>query len=78
MINVFERIRLILHRKYSFHYNQIEPEVKFQEELGTDSREMLELINEFEIEFDIKIELEEVEHMKNLQDVVNYIEKKIY
>ena len=77
MSNLFERVRLILNQKYSFHYDQIQPEVKFEKELGTDSREMLELINDFEREFEIEIGFEAVEELETLQDVVDYIEKTI-
>jgi acyl carrier protein len=74
MRNVFERVRLILHQKYSFHSDQIQPEVKFEKELGTDSREMLELMNDFEKEFEIEIALEAVEEIEILQDVVDYVD----
>jgi len=77
MINVFEKVRLILNQKYSFHYDQIQPEVKFEKELGTDSREMLELINDFEKEFNIEIAFDAVEEIETLQDAVDYIEKQI-
>ena len=37
----FVEVRKILHEQFSFHYDQIQPETKFELELGTDSREML-------------------------------------
>ena len=77
MIDIFEKVKFILNQYYSFHYDQIELKTKFYHELGTDSREMLELINDFENEFDIQIEFEAVEEIVTIEDAVRYIEKQI-
>jgi hypothetical protein len=37
MTAVFNTIRLILYEKFSFQYNQIQPETEFELELGMDS-----------------------------------------
>jgi len=76
MSDVFTKVCLILNQKYSFQFDQIQPQVRFEMELGTDSLEMLELINDFEKEFDIEIEFEAVEKIETLQDAVEYIEKQ--
>ena len=55
MIPVFEQIRLILNKQFRFSLDQIQPETEFERELGTDSREFFELIDEFEIAFNIEI-----------------------
>jgi len=77
MRTILKKLRLILHQKYNFKYDQIEPEVKFKEELGTDSREMFELINDLEREFEIEIDLEIVEEIKTLQNIIDYIENQL-
>jgi acyl carrier protein len=80
---VFEKIRTLLHEEYSFHYDQIQLETEFEKQLGTDSREMLELINDFEKIFDIEINFDDIDDFIysgrtiKIQDAVNYIEKKI-
>jgi acyl carrier protein len=80
---VFERIRTLLHEEYSFHYDQIQLETDFEKELGTDSREMLELINDFERIFEIEISFDDIDDFLysgqtiKIQDAVNYIERKI-
>jgi acyl carrier protein len=82
MTLIFEKIRKLLHKKYSFQYDQIQLDTDFEKELGTDSREMLELINDLENLFTIEINLDEVDEFIfsgktiKVQDVVNYIEKK--
>jgi acyl carrier protein len=77
MLDIFEKVKFILNQYYSFHSDQIELQTKFYEELGTDSREMLELINDLEDEFNIQIEFEAVEEMVTIEDAVRYIEKRI-
>lgn len=80
---IFERIRTLLHEEYSFHYDQIQLETDFEKELGTDSREMLELINDFETIFDIEISFDDIDDFIysgrtiKIRDAVNYIEEKL-
>lgn len=82
MNKIFTEIRTILHEKFSFHYNQIQPETEFELELGTDSREMLELLSEFEQAFEIQISQDDIDKIikegkvLTIQDVVDYIKEK--
>lgn len=82
MTFIFNQIRKLLHENYSFQYDQIQLETDFETELGTDSREMLELINDLETLFDIKISLDDIDDFIfsgktiKVQDVVDYIGKK--
>jgi acyl carrier protein len=83
MTFIFKKIRTLLHEKYNFQYDQIQLETDFEKELGTDSREMLELINDFETLFNIEISLDDIDDLIfsgktiKVQDVVDYIGKKI-
>jgi len=83
MTFIFNKIRKLLHEEYSFQSDQIQLETDFEKELGTDSREMLELINDFETLFDIEINLDDIDDFIfsgkpiRVQDVVDYIEKKL-
>lgn len=80
---IFNRIRKLLHEEYSFQYDQIQLDTDFEKELGTDSREMLELINDFETIFDIEISFDDIDDFIfsgktiKIQDVIDYIEKRI-
>jgi len=82
MNKIFNEIRTILHEKFSFHYDQIEPQTRFELELGTDSQEMLELLSEFEQAFDIEISQDDIDKIikegkvLTIQDVVDYIKEK--
>lgn len=83
MTFIFNRIRKLLHEEYSFQYDQIQLETDFEKELGTDSREMLELINDFETLFNIEISFDDIDDFIfsgksiRVQDVVDYIGKKL-
>jgi acyl carrier protein len=83
MTLIFNKIRKLLHEEYSFPYDQIQLETDFEKELGTDSREMIELINDFETLFDIEISLDDIDGFLfsgkpiRVQDVVDYIGKKL-
>ena len=83
MTLIFNRIRKLLHEEYCFKYDQIQLETDFEKELGTDSREMLELINDFETIFNIEISLDDIDDFIfsgkpiRVQDVVDYIGKKL-
>lgn len=82
MNKIFNEIRTILHKQFSFHYDQIKPETAFELELGTDSREMLELLSEFEQAFEIQISQDDIDKIikegkvLTIQDVVDYIKEK--
>jgi acyl carrier protein len=83
MTLIFDRIRKLLHEEYRFQYDQIQLDTDFEKELGSDSREMLELINDFETIFDIEISFDDIDDFIfsgktiKVQDVIDYIEKKI-
>lgn len=83
MTLIFKKIRKLLHENYSFQYDQIQLDTDFEKELGTDSREMLELINDLEIIFNIEISFDDIDDFIfsgktiKVQDVVDYIEKRI-
>jgi acyl carrier protein len=83
MTVIFEKVRTLLHSHYGFQYDQIQLETDFEKELGTDSREMLELINDIEINFNIEISFDDIDDFIHsgrtvkVQDVVEYIENKL-
>jgi acyl carrier protein len=54
--------------------SDIRPESSFQDDLGGDSLDLVELIMAMEEEFDIKIDDEAAQSIKSVQDAVNFIE----
>lgn len=77
MSKVFYTVKKILNEQYSIQLNQIQPEAKFELELGVDSREFFELITDFEKAFNIEIIIEDIMDIVTIQEAVNYIEKRL-
>ena len=82
MHSTFYKIRIVLHEKFSFHYDQIQLITQLDLELGLDSREMIEFFSELEKTFQIKISFDEIDDLieenevLRIQEIVNYIEKR--
>ena len=83
MTLVFNKLRKVLNEQFSFHFDQLELETKFELELGMDSREMLELFMELEMIFEIEINFDSIdvlikeEKFITIQDLVQYIENQL-
>ena len=60
----------MLNQHSTIKLSQIQPETKFKLELGTDSRKFMELIYEFEVQFNIEINLDEAVKIITIQDAV--------
>lgn len=56
--------------------SQITDDANFQNDLGYDSLETVELIMDFEKEFDIEIPDEDAESIQTVGDAVSYVEKQ--
>ena len=82
MDSTFNKLQTILYEKFSFHYDQVQLETQLELELGMDSREMFELLNEVEENFNITIDLDELENLLKqtkilrVNDLVIYIKEK--
>jgi len=46
-------------------------------DLGADSLDVVELVMAFEDEFELEIKDEDMEAVKNIKDVVDYLEKRL-
>ncbi|MCK4498956.1 acyl carrier protein [Candidatus Babeliales bacterium] len=56
--------------------NKITSEAFFEDDLGTDSLDCVEIIMAIEMEFNIDIFDEEADEIKTVRDVINYIKQK--
>ncbi len=54
--------------------NEVTPEASFTNDLGADSLDTVELIMEFEKEFNLSIPDDEAEKIGTVGDAINYIE----
>ena len=54
---------------------EVTPGASFQEDLGADSLDVVELVMQFEEAFDMEIPDEDAEKIKTVKDAIDYIEK---
>ncbi|MFK7983520.1 MAG: acyl carrier protein [Saprospiraceae bacterium] len=76
MSNVSESVTKIIVDKLGVEESEVTPEASFTNDLGADSLDTVELIMEFEKEFDIAIPDDVAEGIATVGDAVGYIEKQ--
>ena len=57
--------------------DKLTPEASFIEDLGADSLDIVELVMEFEKEFDIDIPDEDAEKLRTVGDALGYLNSKV-
>jgi acyl carrier protein len=73
--SVRSRVIHIIVTKLEVDESKVVPEASFTNDLGADSLDTVELIIEFEKEFNIAIPDQQAESIQTVGDAVNYIEK---
>ncbi|HPF93645.1 MAG: acyl carrier protein [Perlabentimonas sp.] len=74
MSDIATRVKAIIVDKLGVDENEVTPEASFTNDLGADSLDTVELIMEFEKEFNLSIPDEEAEKIGSVGDAINYIE----
>ncbi|MEZ4773804.1 MAG: acyl carrier protein [Bacteroidia bacterium] len=72
-----ERFNKLLIDKLGVSQEDIQPEAKFTDDLGADSLDMVELIMEFESEFNVSIPDDDTEQIHTVSDAETYLMEKI-
>ena len=75
MSEISERVKAIIVDKLGVSEAEVTPEATFQQDLGADSLDTVELIMEFEKEFGISIQDEKSEGIKTVGDAIKFIEE---
>ncbi|MEO0231553.1 MAG: acyl carrier protein [candidate division WOR-3 bacterium] len=76
-MNVFETLKEIIVEELDVTPEQVTPDARFQEDLGADSLDVVELIMKIEERFGIEVPDTDAEKIRTVQDAVNYIENKL-
>ena len=72
---VLEKIKEILSEQFDTEEDAITVETNLQDDLGADSLDVVDLLMSIEDEFEVEIPDEEVENIKTVGALVEYIEK---
>ena len=71
------RVKEIIIDKLGIEENKLTPDARFIEDLGADSLDTVELIMQFEEEFDIEISDEDAEQLNTVGNSIDYINNKL-
>ena len=74
MSEIAKRVTAIIVDKLGVSESEVTPEATFQQDLGADSLDTVELIMEFEKEFGISIPDDKAETIQTVGDAISYIE----
>ena len=74
MAAVADKVKEIIVTKLGVEETQITPSASFNNDLGSDSLDTVELIMEFEIAFNITIEDSDAEKIQTVGDAITYLE----
>ena len=75
MSDIASRVKAIIVDKLGVDENEVTAEASFTNDLGADSLDTVELIMEFEKEFDIQIPDDQAERIATVGQAISYIEK---
>lgn len=74
--DILNRVKKVTVEELGVKEEEVAETSSFQEDLGADSLDVVELVMAFEDEFGIDIPDDEVGEIKTVGDAVSYIEKK--
>ncbi len=77
MSEIANRVKKIIVDKLGVDESEVTPEASFTNDLGADSLDTVELIMEFEKEFNISIPDEQAETITTVAHAVNYLEQHV-
>lgn len=77
MSEIASRVKKIIVDKLGVEESQVTPEASFTNDLGADSLDTVELIMEFEKEFNLSIPDEQAETITKVGDAIKYLEEHV-
>jgi len=77
MSDIASRVKAIIADKLKVDESEVTPEASFTNDLGADSLDTVELIMEFEKEFNIGIPDDQAENISTVGEAIKYIEENV-
>ncbi len=70
----FDKIKELIVDQLDVEEDKVTMEANIQDDLGADSLDIVDLVMSVEDAFEVKIEDDDVENIKTVGDIVNYID----
>ena len=77
MSEIVSKVKGIIIDKLGVEDSEVTPEASFTNDLGADSLDTVELIMEFEKEFNISIPDDQAENIATVGDAISYLEANV-
>lgn len=77
MSSIADRVKQLIVEKLGVEESEVTPEASFTNDLGADSLDTVELIMEFEKEFDVSIPDEQAEGIQTVGQAITYLEQNV-
>ncbi len=77
MSEIADKVKKIIVDKLGVDESEVTPEASFTNDLGADSLDTVELIMEFEKEFDISIPDEQAENIQTVGNAIEYLQSQM-
>ena len=75
-MSTFDRVKKVVVEQLDVAEDEVTPQASFVDDLGADSRDVVELVMGLEEEFDVEIPDEDAEKITTVQEAVSYIDEK--
>ena len=73
---IFDKLKELVVDQLGVDDDEVTTEATIQEDLGADSLDLVDLVMSVEEEFGVKVADEDLENIKTVGDIVNYIEDR--
>ena len=74
---LFNQIKKIISEKFNLEEDDVKLSTSFVEDIGADSLDLVDLVMALEDEFGIKVDEQDTDRLKTLEDVINYVYEKL-
>ena len=73
---IFDKLKELVVDQLGVEEDEVTLEASMQDDLGADSLDLVDLVMSVEEEFGVKVADEDLENIKTVGDIVNYIEDR--
>ena len=73
---IFDKLKELVVDQLGVEEDEVTMEASMQDDLGADSLDLVDLLMSVEEEFGVKVADEDLENIKTVGDIVNYIEDR--